>query len=692
MSIYCPNCGSENQDGARFCVQCATALIQTDQPCPVCSTTNPPQARFCLHCAAPLRGSTPPGGLTGHLPPQTLLSGRYQIVRRMGRGGMGAVYQATDTRIIGKLWAIKEMSDAALTDSQERQQAREAFRREATILALLDHPNLPKVSDFFVEGDKLYLVMEFIEGQTLQERLDDASGPLSEAQVLNWAAQLCDVLGYLHSRTPPIIFRDLKPGNVMVDAAGQIKLIDFGVARLFKPGQARDTANFGTVGYAPPEQYGQGQTDARSDVYALGVLLHQLLTRYDPTMTPFNLPPARKVNPAVSAQVEQAIIQATQPVPVHRYQNMSEFKAALPGPVAETDSKKRRKTGPTDGRRGLFRPAAAPAPKPTEVLAETRAAEIRATQAAIPTALVTPPEPAKQEAEPPAIQTARPGRAIRRVWIWVAVAVLLLLAIAGGWLRLRADQEKRWQSTVQAMQATTHARQTAMYISQKATLSAGQTAIAEMSVTATHTPDLQLPGSLVLTDNIYDNFGNSAYNNSYNQALWQINRASALAQIVQQDGKLMLADTTPSTQDGVILGLAAWPHAGFAFFEARLMLEQRGSSEGGRRIGLVLYSVNLPGGYTEFFLNESQIQVIKGNGIVIAETVAKPVTWYTLRIAAANKGRVLSYFVDDNLVGIQSVTLGENIRLEPAIQLWHNARTSAKAWVDDVRIAPSSDW
>jgi len=331
--ITCPNCQTENRDGARFCTQCATPLAG-ELACPVCGTANPAQARFCLNCAAPLRGVSPPGGLlTGQLQPQAVLQGRYIIVQRVGHGGMGAVYQATDQRIPGKLWAIKEMSDAAITDPLDRQRAVDAFRQEAQLLATLDHGNLPKVSDYFTEGGKHYLVMDFIQGQTLEQILHGAPGFLPERDVVGWAVQLCEVLSYLHHRQPPIIFRDLKPGNVMLDAEGRIKLIDFGIARLFRPGKGKDTQVMGTPGYAAPEQYGAGQTDARSDIYALGVTLHQLLTRYDPSLSPFNLPPARNVNPALSPAMEAVIAKATQPDVTARFQTATEMKQALTGQV-----------------------------------------------------------------------------------------------------------------------------------------------------------------------------------------------------------------------------------------------------------------------------------------------------------------------------------------------------------------------
>jgi serine/threonine-protein kinase len=242
---------------------------------------------------------------------------------------MGAVYLVRDNRIPGKRWAMKEMSDAAIADLLERQQAIDAFRQEAQLLATLDHVNLPRVTDFLSEAGCHYLVMDFVEGETLENLLSRQTTPFSEAQVLDWAGQLCDVLSYLHARQPPVIFRDLKPGNIMLTPDGHLKLIDFGIARFFKPGQATDTIRFGTPGYAPPEQYGKGQTDHRSDVYALGVTMHQLLTLHDPAATPFVLPPVRKVNSRVTPRTEAAIQQATQLETAQRFQAAADMKRAL---------------------------------------------------------------------------------------------------------------------------------------------------------------------------------------------------------------------------------------------------------------------------------------------------------------------------------------------------------------------------
>src|SRR5581483_11554117 len=174
---------------------------------------------------------------TERLAPQTLLQQRYFIVGQAGRGGMGTVYQATDLRIAGRYVAIKEMRQAKLSEA-ELAEATARFQQEAAMLGTLSHPNLPRISDSFSEQGRFYLVMDYIEGRTLQQLLKEAQGrPLPVAQVLSYALQLCDVLGYLHRRNPPIIFRDVKPSNVMVNANGQIFLIDFGIARFFKEGQ-----------------------------------------------------------------------------------------------------------------------------------------------------------------------------------------------------------------------------------------------------------------------------------------------------------------------------------------------------------------------------------------------------------------------------------------------------------------------
>ncbi len=262
-----------------------------------------------------------------------MLDGRYLIHAMVGQGGMGAVYKAVDTRIKGRVCAVKEMSVLQLPPS-ERAMAIQNFEREAQLLAELHHTALPKVHDYFQEGHsgRYYLVMDFVEGDSLENLLVQRGSPFPEAQVRQWAAQLCDVLTYLHDQSPPIIFRDLNPRNVMVDpATGKLKLIDFGIARFFKAGNSADTQAFGSPGYAPPEQYGQAQTDARSDVYSLGVAILNLTTMHDPSTDPFNLPLARGVSPLVSSELESIIYRATQTQPDLRYQTTADMQCALLG-------------------------------------------------------------------------------------------------------------------------------------------------------------------------------------------------------------------------------------------------------------------------------------------------------------------------------------------------------------------------
>ncbi|WP_374685818.1 serine/threonine-protein kinase [Promineifilum sp.] len=263
----------------------------------------------------------------------TVLQERYQIARFLGQGGMGVVYEAIDTRLGRRPVAVKEM-DATLVAPAERQATVAAFQQEARILARLKHPGIAGVIDYFTQGDFSYFVMEYVEGETLEEALLRAPRGFQEAQALAWAGQLAVVLDYLHRQTPPIIFRDLKPGNIMVQPDGALKLIDFGIARLFKAGQTHDTIRLGTPGYAPPEQYGHGQTDARSDVYSLGVVVHQLLTGHNPAGAPMRLPPVRQFRPDLSPQTEAAVAQALQLDPALRYTSTLAFARALGAPVS----------------------------------------------------------------------------------------------------------------------------------------------------------------------------------------------------------------------------------------------------------------------------------------------------------------------------------------------------------------------
>ncbi|MCO5208544.1 MAG: serine/threonine protein kinase [Caldilinea sp.] len=242
---------------------------------------------------------------------------------------MAAVYQAQDLNLPGRIVAVKEMSNASSGDPTMYRQAVAAFQQEAKLLIALSHPHIVRVSDFIVEGNKYYLVMDFVDGASLEDLLAQRGQAFDEQKVLAWLSQLCDALAYLHSRTPPIIFRDLKPSNIMVDRSGSIMLIDFGIARRFDPMQSRDTTALGTAGYAPPEQHGKGQTDARSDIYALGVTAHRLLTGYDPSSTPFQLPPVQRLNPSISVTTAELITYCVQNDIASRPQRMADVQRVV---------------------------------------------------------------------------------------------------------------------------------------------------------------------------------------------------------------------------------------------------------------------------------------------------------------------------------------------------------------------------
>ncbi|MDQ7823139.1 MAG: bifunctional serine/threonine-protein kinase/ABC transporter substrate-binding protein [Candidatus Eremiobacteraeota bacterium] len=260
------------------------------------------------------------------LPNGTMLSGRYRILSNFAKGGMSNLYLCEDLRLPGKKWVIKELA-AQYSDPREQVKAQEHFRREADLLARLEHKNLPKVNDFFHENNKSYFVMEFVEGRDLSRILTESPGPVPEKQVAEWGIQVATVLYFLHRQEPPVVFRDMKPSNVMLSANNTIKLIDFGIARHFSPAKKGDTMRIGSPGYAPPEQY-SGQTDPRSDIFSLGVTLYQLLTKYDPasTQTPFKFPPVRNLNPSISPRMAEIIEKAIQIDPDRRYQNALDMK------------------------------------------------------------------------------------------------------------------------------------------------------------------------------------------------------------------------------------------------------------------------------------------------------------------------------------------------------------------------------
>jgi len=277
------------------------------------------------------------------LKPKTVLRGRYRIVSVVGQGGMGAVYRAEDLRLEGRICAVKEVRPDPQATAATLAQSREQFLREATTLARLDHPNLPKVSDTFHEGGREYLVMDFVEGKDLREAVEEKRREgtfLDEDQVLRWTHQLCDALSYLHSREPPVLHRDIKPSNIKLTPSGLIKLVDFGLVKLLATDQARTVTvvqGRGTAAYTPLEQYGgdTGHTDVRSDVYSLGATVYHLLTNQPPAdakqrfLSPDVLRPPSDINPHISPSVEQAILAAIAMHPNERPQTIDAFRDKL---------------------------------------------------------------------------------------------------------------------------------------------------------------------------------------------------------------------------------------------------------------------------------------------------------------------------------------------------------------------------
>ena len=273
-----------------------------------------------------------------------VLRSRYKIRRIIGHGGMGSIYLADDLRLEGRQCALKEVEHDRTLPPETIRQAREQFLREATVLARLDHPNLPKVSDYFAVGGRDYLVMDFVPGKDLrmlmlEERQKGAF--LEEALVLGWASQLMDALEYLHSQDPPILHRDIKPGNLKVTPSGLVKLVDFGLVKILAPDEMTITIlqGRGTALYTPLEQYGSdaGHTDARTDIYAFGATLYHMLTNSPPAearerfLNPACLTPPRQINPAISPQVEKAVLWAMSLHPDERPQDMGALRKGLLG-------------------------------------------------------------------------------------------------------------------------------------------------------------------------------------------------------------------------------------------------------------------------------------------------------------------------------------------------------------------------
>lgn len=300
-AYFCPYCGADNAPGEELCRACQQWLAETDA--------------------------------AQHIVP--LLNERYEVLTQIGSGGFGAVYKARDTRDDNRFVAIKQINLSGLS-AQEVIEATDAFNREAQILSTLSHPFLPRIFDRFSDPEHWYLVMNFIAGQTLDAYLQEcvanalpvhAGLPLDETLAIG--LQLCDVLHYLHSQQPAVIFRDLKPGNIMRTTGQSLYLIDFGIARHFKPGQARDTIPFGSPGFAAPEQYGKAQTTPRTDIYSLGALLYCLLTGDDPSEHPFDFPSLRFPRASGTRELETLIQRMVALDPEQRPADVQEVRREL---------------------------------------------------------------------------------------------------------------------------------------------------------------------------------------------------------------------------------------------------------------------------------------------------------------------------------------------------------------------------
>lgn len=324
----------------------------------------------------------------------------YYITRTVKTGGQGAIYEGVDA--LGQVYAIKEMLDNFATP-QERQEGITRFEAEARLLERLVHPRIPRVYVHFKDEGRYYLVMDFVRGEDLESYVQQR-GALSEAQVLRWADQICDVLQFLHSQRPPIIFRDLKPSNIMVQADGTIKLIDFGIAKVLQSTQ-RGT-QIGTPGYAPPEQY-QGLATVASDVYALCATLHHLLTGRDPRdHPPFTFPQVRDLNSAVSQRTSEVIAQGLQMKPENRFHTIAALRTALLPPSRTAPAAQPSRTAPAAP------PAAQRQPAPAAAASSAR------------------PGPASVQARPapPVAQQAPTVRAPRR---WAGCAILAVVLALG---------------------------------------------------------------------------------------------------------------------------------------------------------------------------------------------------------------------------------------------------------------------
>ena len=337
-----------------YCARCGAACSVSERVCHSCGAS----LRVTLPLADSLSGVYSSLRLAQHLQTGLIFKGRYQVVRQVGVGGFGAVYEAKDTREQRQV-AIKEIGLAGL-NAQQVIEATNSFNREVQLLASFQHSNIPHMYEQFMDAEHWYLVMDFVEGETLEAHLQRTpGGHLSLERALRIGIQLCHVLDYLHTRQPVVIFRDIKPANIMLTPEERLYLIDFGVARQYKPGKPRDTIAFGSPGYAAPEQYGRAQTTPKSDLYSLGVLLHQMITGHDPSFDPFQFQSLRAYDRTLPLELDKLVTQLLDMDEQGRPESAEVVLHRLQSIAASPVVQRRRQTNtPTNGSRPAITPGA----------------------------------------------------------------------------------------------------------------------------------------------------------------------------------------------------------------------------------------------------------------------------------------------------------------------------------------------